>query len=111
MYDGMHWHNSGPVHRPPGLFEPCLPANGHTVPTGPQWAYEIKHDGFRFVCRRELGRERVFSRLRHDWTDRVPRIAEALIDIPISPPWKARSPQSDLIDSCSMRSTCCIWTG
>jgi ATP-dependent DNA ligase len=21
------------------------------APTGPQWAYEIKHDGFRFICR------------------------------------------------------------
>jgi hypothetical protein len=39
-----------PAHHPPGFIEPCLPTNGHAVPTGPQWAYEIKHDGFRFVC-------------------------------------------------------------
>ena len=25
----------------------------HTVPSGPQWAYEIKHDGYRFICRRD----------------------------------------------------------
>ena len=74
----MHWHNSGSVRRPPGFIEPCLPTNGHSVPTGPRWAYEIKHDGFRFICRRELDRVRVFSRRGHDWTDRVPRIAEAL---------------------------------
>jgi bifunctional non-homologous end joining protein LigD len=55
-----------------------LPTNGHIVPTGPEWAYEIKHDGFRFICRRELDRVRVFSRRGHDWTDRVPRIAEPL---------------------------------
>jgi bifunctional non-homologous end joining protein LigD len=48
------------------------------VLTGPQWAYEIKHDGFRFICRRDGERVRVFSRRGHDWTDRVPRIAEAL---------------------------------
>jgi bifunctional non-homologous end joining protein LigD len=48
------------------------------VPSGPDWAYEVKHDGFRFICRRELDRVRVFSRRGHDWTDRVPRIAEAL---------------------------------
>jgi ATP-dependent DNA ligase len=24
-----------------------------TVPTGPLWAYEIKHDGYRFFCRRD----------------------------------------------------------
>ena len=23
------------------------------MPTGPQWAFEIKHDGFRFICRRD----------------------------------------------------------
>jgi bifunctional non-homologous end joining protein LigD len=41
-------------------------------------AHEIKHDGFRFICRRDGDRVRVFSRRGHDWTDRVPRIAEAL---------------------------------
>ncbi|MBV8745924.1 MAG: hypothetical protein JO134_12875 [Xanthobacteraceae bacterium] len=48
------------------------------MPTGPQWAYEIKHDGFRFICRREGDRVRVFSRRGHDWTDRVPLIARAM---------------------------------
>jgi bifunctional non-homologous end joining protein LigD len=42
------------------------------------WAYEIKHDGLRFVCWRELDRVRTFSRRGNDWTDRVPRIAEVL---------------------------------
>jgi ATP-dependent DNA ligase len=65
----MHWHNPGPGRRATGFIEPCLPTNGHTVPAGPQWAYEIKHDGFRFVCRRELDRVRVFSRRCHEWTD------------------------------------------
>jgi bifunctional non-homologous end joining protein LigD len=49
------------------------------VPTGPLWAYEIKHDGFRFICRREGDRVRVFSRRGNDYTDRVPVIAEALV--------------------------------
>jgi bifunctional non-homologous end joining protein LigD len=40
--------------------------------------HEIKHDGFRFICRRDGERVRVFSRRGHDWTDRVPLIAEAL---------------------------------
>jgi bifunctional non-homologous end joining protein LigD len=34
--------------------------------------------GFRFVCRRDGKQVRVFSRRGHDWTDRVPRIVEAL---------------------------------
>jgi bifunctional non-homologous end joining protein LigD len=48
------------------------------VPTGPQWAYEIKHDGYRFISRRDGDRVRVFSRRGNDYTDRVPAIAEAL---------------------------------
>ena len=39
--------------RPAEFIEPCLPTISRTVPTGPQWAYEIKHDGFRFICRRD----------------------------------------------------------
>jgi ATP-dependent DNA ligase len=44
----------------------------------PQWASEIKHDGYRFVCRRDGDCVRVFSRRGNDWTDRVPLIVEAL---------------------------------
>ena len=68
---------------PPGFVEPCLPTNGHAVPVGPQWAYEIKHDGFRFICWRVGDRMRVFSRRGHDWTEKVPRIAEALASLPV----------------------------
>ena len=32
-----------------------------TVPTGRGWAYEIKHDGFRFICRRDGERVRGLS--------------------------------------------------
>jgi hypothetical protein len=31
---------------PVGFIEPCLPTSARSVPSGPQWAYEIKHDGF-----------------------------------------------------------------
>jgi bifunctional non-homologous end joining protein LigD len=74
----MLWRPSAPARRPEGFIEPCLPTLGHTVPSGPQWAYEIKHDGFPFICRRGGDRVRVFSRRGNDYTDRVPRIAKAL---------------------------------
>jgi bifunctional non-homologous end joining protein LigD len=74
----MRWRTSPPVYHPLGFIEPCLPTNGRTVPTGVQWAFEIKHDGFRFICRRDDDRVRVFSRNGRDWTDRVPLIAEAI---------------------------------
>src|SRR5262245_12415048 len=74
----MLWRSPAPVRHPPGFVEPCLPTLARDVPSGPQWVYEIKHDGFRFVCRRDAYRVRVYSRRGNDFTDRVPRIAEAL---------------------------------
>jgi bifunctional non-homologous end joining protein LigD len=74
----MLWRSTSPACRPAGFISPCLPTLADTVPTGSQRAYEIKHDGFRFICRRDGDRVRVFSRRGHDWTDRVPAIAEAL---------------------------------
>ncbi len=55
------WNKFG-ILRPPGFIEPCLPNVSRIVPTGPQWAFEIKHDGFRFICLRDGDRVRVFSR-------------------------------------------------
>jgi bifunctional non-homologous end joining protein LigD len=74
----MLWRSNPPARRPVGFIEPCLPTLAEAVPTGTQWAYEIKHDGFRFICRRDGERVRVYSRNGRDWTDRVPLIAEAL---------------------------------
>ena len=74
----MLWRSPSPARRPPGFIEPCLPTLARTVPSSPQWVHEIKHDGFRFICRRDGDRVRVFSRRGNDYTDRVPLIAKAL---------------------------------
>ncbi len=66
-----------PSHRS-GFIEPCLPTRGDRVPDGPLWAHEIKFDGYRFLCRRDGERVRVFSRRGLDWTDRVPGVVAAL---------------------------------
>jgi bifunctional non-homologous end joining protein LigD len=68
---------------PSGFIEPCLPTPSRTVPIGRGWAFEVKHDGFRFIARREGERVRVFSRHGKDWTDKVPAIVEALRALPI----------------------------
>ena len=52
------------------------------VPSGPLWVHEIKHDGYRFICRREGNRIRVFSRRGNDYTDRVPRIVDTFARLP-----------------------------
>jgi ATP-dependent DNA ligase len=69
---------------PDGFVYPCLPTLARTVPDGPQWAHEIKHAGYRMICRRDGDRVRVFTRRGHDWTDRVPCIAEALASLPVT---------------------------
>jgi bifunctional non-homologous end joining protein LigD len=69
---------------PTGFVPPCLPTFARTLPEGPLWAYEIKHDGFRFICRWDGDRVRVFSRNARDWTDRVPGIVEALRTLPVT---------------------------
>jgi ATP dependent DNA ligase domain len=68
---------------PAGFVEPCLPTPARAVPTGPQWAHEIKHDGFRFIVRRDGDRVRVFSRHGMDWTDKVPAIVDAVLALPV----------------------------
>jgi bifunctional non-homologous end joining protein LigD len=68
----MQWQHPG------GFVEPCLPTISRSVPTGPQWAYEIKHDGFRFLAVRQRKQVRIYSRGGHDWSKQLPAIADAL---------------------------------
>src|SRR5215472_5865994 len=66
-----------------GFIEPCLPTLARSVPEGERWAYEVKHDGFRFIARRDGDRVHVFSRQGRDWSDKVPAIVEALLALPV----------------------------
>ena len=69
---------------PAGFVGPCLPTPSRTVPEGERWAFEVKHDGFRFIARRDGDRLRVFSRNAKDWTDKVPLIVEAMLALPVN---------------------------
>ena len=64
--------------RPPGFIEPCLPSPAEHPPVGPNWAHEIKHDGFRLMARRDPARVRLLTRNGNDWTPRYPLIFEAM---------------------------------
>jgi len=63
---------------PAGFIEPCLPNLSGAVPDDARWAFELKHNGFRFIARHDGDCVRVFSRHGKDWSDRVPMIVEAL---------------------------------
>src|SRR6478736_2181376 len=65
------------------LIEPCLPTISRSVPTGPQWAYEIKHDGFRFLAVRQRKQVLIYSRGGHDWSKQLPAITEAVKTLPV----------------------------
>ena len=59
---------------PPGFIEPCVPTLADRPPTGPDWSYEIKHDGYRLMVWRDGDRVRLFTRRGYDWTQRYPWI-------------------------------------
>ena len=33
-------------------FAPCLPTRAKSVPTGPEWIHEVKHDEYRLMVQR-----------------------------------------------------------
>jgi bifunctional non-homologous end joining protein LigD len=45
------------------------------VPTGPDWQFEVKHDGWRIIARVDGGRARIWSRHGLDWTKAFPSVA------------------------------------
>jgi ATP-dependent DNA ligase len=69
----IHVVSSSPAFRHSAT--PCRPALS---------VHEIKHDGYRFICRCEGHRVRVFSSRGNDCTERVPAIAEALRALPVT---------------------------
>ncbi|PSC02671.1 ATP-dependent DNA ligase, partial [Alsobacter soli] len=52
------------------------------IPTGPGWLYQVKHDGYRLQASREGPDVRLWSRNGLSWTDRLPRIANAVRALP-----------------------------
>lgn len=61
----------------PNRIEPCLALLKSSPPTGPDWIYEVKWDGYRLAVHVEPDGVRIITRGGHDWTSRFPAIAEA----------------------------------
>lgn len=64
----------------PARIEPALALLADKVPTGPEWQYEVKWDGYRLALHVELNGIRIITRGGHNWTDRFPNIAAAARD-------------------------------
>jgi bifunctional non-homologous end joining protein LigD len=63
---------------PAGFIAPCLPTKTDRLPSGSEWLYEIKHDGFQVIARKKSAQVRLYSRPGNDLTHRFPLIVEAL---------------------------------
>lgn len=59
----------------PARIDPCLALLKPRPPKGPQWAFEVKWDGYRLAVHIEPSGVRILTRGGHDWTDRFPAIA------------------------------------
>lgn len=59
----------------PTRIEPCLALLMPKPPEGPDWAFEVKWDGYRLAVHRDAAGVRIITRGGHDWTHRFPSIA------------------------------------
>jgi len=65
----------------PGYIGPCDPVLRKVPPSGDDWLYEIKWDGYRAQLHIRPGKIIVYSRKGFDWTDRFAAIALAAKDL------------------------------
>ena len=62
---------------------PALASLATAPPAGVEWAHEIKFDGYRILTRVDQGKVTLFTRRGHDWTSRIPALAEAVRDLAV----------------------------
>ncbi|MBY5733483.1 ATP-dependent DNA ligase [Rhizobium leguminosarum] len=73
-----------PLDPMPDRIDPCLALLKPKPPKGPQWAFEVKWDGYRLAVHIEAGGVRILTRGGHDWTDRFPAIAAEARRLPVA---------------------------
>jgi bifunctional non-homologous end joining protein LigD len=59
----------------PGYIDPCDPVLRKVPPSGDEWLYEIKWDGYRVQLHIRPGDIAVYCRKGFDWTDQFAAIA------------------------------------
>ena len=71
-----------PDNAPAAFIHPCQPTVASKPPSGPGWAHELKHDGYRLQIHMRDGRVRLYTMNGADWTARYPLIARETLGIP-----------------------------
>jgi bifunctional non-homologous end joining protein LigD len=67
-----------------GFVVPQLATLVDSAPTGAEWTFEIKYDGYRLEAVIERGKARLFTRRGNDWTARFAAIARRLARLPVT---------------------------
>src|SRR3954470_574284 len=62
----------------PGFVEFCDPTLRDSAPSGAEWVYELKSDGYRAQAHIKSGSVTIFSRRGYDWTRQFRAVAAAL---------------------------------
>ncbi len=65
-----------------GFIEPMKPKLVETPPTGGDWEYELKFDGFRVLAIKKSGKVQLLSRNEKDLSATFAEMAEPLADLP-----------------------------
>lgn len=76
-----------PVAALPATFAPQLALLASAVPGQGRWVFETKHDGYRLLARIEGGQVRLVTRNGHDWTARMPQVAQAVAALGADRAW------------------------
>src|SRR5262245_23854363 len=70
-----------PKSAPTAFIVPRRPTVASRPPSGPGWAHELKHDGYRLQIHIRDGRVRLYTINGADWSKRYPLIIEAAVKI------------------------------
>ena len=71
----------------PDLLDVQLATLVKAPPSGPSWVHEIKHDGYRMLCRIDAGQAQLVSRTAKDWTASFGSLPRALARLPVTSAW------------------------
>jgi bifunctional non-homologous end joining protein LigD len=71
----------------PSTLEPQLCTASPKAPSGDEWLHELKYDGWRLLARKQERTVRLYSRGGAEWSDRLPRIANAVRSIRATDAW------------------------
>ncbi len=71
----------------PEWIKPQLATLVDEVPQGDGWIHELKYDGYRMLCRIDLGRARLFSRNGREWTAKLSNQTKTAARLAVDNAW------------------------